>query len=186
MSEYRVASRYARSLLALAEEKGVIEEVHNDMLSFLQVCEENRAFVLMLKNPVIKHDKKGVILEQIFKGRASDLTLTFFEIITRKNREAALPAIAKEFHNQYNAYKGIELATVTTAVPLDKGLRLKLEELVKKMSSKEKVELIEIVDKDVIGGYVLKVGDRQIDDTLRSKLKELELQFSQNPYIKEF
>lgn len=186
MSDYRAASRYAKSLLELANEKGVLEEVHNDMLSFQQVCKDNYSFLLMLKNPVIKHDKKRAILEQIFKGKANDLTLAFYDIITRKNREAILPAIAKEFHNQYNLYKSIEVATVTTAVPLDQGLRSKLELLVQKISSKDKVELVEIVDKDIIGGYILKVGDRQIDDSLRSKLKELELQFSQNPYIKEF
>lgn len=186
MSEYRAASRYARSLLELANERGVLEEVHNDMQSFTQVCKENRQFVLMLKNPVIKHDKKRAILEEIFKNSFNSLTLAFFDITTRKNREALLPAIAKEFHTQYNVVKSVELATVTTAVPLDAGLKAKMKDLVMKISSKKEVELIEVVDKDIIGGYVLKVGDRQIDDSLRSKLKALELEFSKNPYIKEF
>lgn len=186
MSEFRAASRYAKSLLELAIEKGALDEVHNDMLLFHDVCKSNSDFLLMLKNPIIKHDKKKAILDQIFKGKVNDLTMAIFDIITRKNREPLLPAIAKEFHNLYNINKGIQLAKITTAVPLDSGLRTKLEALVKKISSKDKVELIEVVDKDIIGGYILKVGDRQLDESLRSKLKALEVKFSQNPYIKEF
>lgn len=186
MSEFRAASRYAKSLLELADEKGVLEDVHKDMLEFSELCRENREFVLMLKNPVIKHDKKRAILEQIFKGKVNDLTMAIFDIITRKNREAILPMIAREFHNQYNLLKKVEVAKVTTAVPLSAELRTQIEDMVKKISSWDKVELTEVVDKDIIGGYVLKIGDRQIDDSLRSKLKALELKFSQNPYIKEF
>ncbi|GAA0892284.1 ATP synthase F1 subunit delta [Fulvivirga kasyanovii] len=186
MSEFRAASRYAKSLLELAEEKGVLEEVHKDMLSFHELCNENREFTLMLKNPIIKHDKKRAILEKVFKGKVNDLTMAIFDIITRKNREGILPAIAKEFHNQYNLLKKIEVAKVTTAVPLSPELRTQFEDLVKKISAKDSVELSEVVDKDIIGGYVLKISDRQIDDSLKSKLKALELKFSQNPYIKEF
>lgn len=186
MSEFRAASRYAKSLLELADEKGVLEEVHKDMLSFYELCKENREFELMLKNPIIKHDKKRAILELIFKGKVNDLTMAIFDIITRKNREGILPVIAREFHVQYNFLKKIEVAKVTTAVALSPELRSQFEDLVKKISSKDKVELTEVVDKDIIGGYVLKINDRQIDDSLKSKLKALELKFSQNPYIKEF
>ncbi len=186
MSDFRVATRYAKSLLELAEEKGVLEEVHKDMVLFADVCKESRDLVLMLKNPIIKHDKKRSILHALFKSKVNDLTIAIFDIITRKNRESILPSIAKEFNYQYNVYKGIEVATVTTAGPLDKVLKGEMEKLVQNISSKKKVDLIEKVDEDLIGGYVLKVGDRQIDDSIKSKLKALELKFSQNPYIKEF
>ena len=186
MSEYRVASRYAKSLLSLADDKGVLDKVHADMQLFLNVCSENREFFLLLKNPIVKHEKKRTILQAIFKGKVNDLTLAFFNIITRKNRESVLPEMAKEFDHQYNVSKGIEEATVTTAVPLSKELKAEIEKLVKKISSKSKVDLIEVIDEDLIGGYILKVADRQIDDSIKSKLKALELKFSQNPYIKEF
>ena len=186
MSEFRAASRYAKSLIELSVEKGVLEEVHNDMLAFTELCKENRDFLLMLKNPIIKHDKKRSILKAIFAGKVNDLTMAIFDIITRKNREPILPAIAVEFHKQYNVLNRIEVATVTTAVPLSAELKAQLEGLVKEISERESVELKEIVDKDIIGGFVLKVGDRQIDSSIKSKLKALELKFSQNPYIKEF
>ncbi|MEM9859356.1 MAG: ATP synthase F1 subunit delta [Bacteroidota bacterium] len=186
MSEYRIASRYAKSLLSLADEKGVLDKVKEDMHLFLKVCEQNRDLLLLLKNPIVKHDKKRAILEAIFKGKVNELTLAIFDIITKKNREAVLPEIAVEFGHQYNAYKGIQEASVTTAVPLSKDLKAEIEKLVKKISTQSDVELKEIVDEDIIGGYILKVADRQIDDSIKSKLKALELKFSQNPYIKEF
>ena len=92
----------------------------------------------------------------------------------------------REFHTAYNVHKGIGKATITTAVPLDAELRSEFENIVKKLSTTDKVELIEKVDKDIIGGFVLNVGDRQIDASIKNKLKALKVEFSQNPYIKEF
>ena len=185
MSELRVASRYAKSLLGLAAEQNVLEEVHADMQRLSSICKQNRDFFLMLKNPIIRHDKKKAILRTIFKD-ANKLTLAIFDIITDKNREAYLPAIAQEFHHQYNIHQGIEKAEVTTAVPLDANLRGEIEKLVGQISDLNKVELVEKVDEGIIGGFVLKVGDRQIDDSIKTKLKALDVKFSQNPYIKEF
>ena len=99
---------------------------------------------------------------------------------------SVLPEIAKEFHTQYNFHKSIQVAKVITAVPLDKDLKSKVEKIVNQISVFDKVELKEEVNEEIIGGFVLTVGDRQIDDSLKSKLKALELRFSQNPYIKEF
>ncbi len=186
MADLRVASRYVKSLLGLAVEQGVLEEVHQDMQLFTKVCDENRAFALMLKSPVIKHDKKREILEQLFKGKVNKLTMAIFDIITSKNREPLLPTLAKEFHNAYNIHKGIGKASITTATPLDAKLRSELEQLVKKLSDRTQVELTEKIDASLIGGFVLNVGDKQIDASVKSKLQTLKVKFSENPYIKEF
>lgn len=186
MADIRVASRYVKSLLGLAVEQGVLEQVNADMQLFAKVCDENRAFALMLKSPVIRHDKKKEILNKLFQGKVNKLTMTILDIITTKNREPLLPAIAKEFHNAYNLYKGIGKASVTTAVPLDSKLRSEIEEIVKKLNGKKDIELVEKIDQSIIGGFVLNVGDKQIDASIESKLKGLKFKFSQNPYVKEF
>jgi F-type H+-transporting ATPase subunit delta len=186
MADSRAASRYVKSLIGLAIEKNVLENVHNDMQLFAKVCEENKAFNVMLKSPVIPHHKKSDILEKLFKGKVNALTMGFFDIITKKNREPLLPAIAREFHNAYNEHKGIRKATVTSAAPLDPSLRTQFNDVVKKLSNKSQVELVERVDPEMIGGFVLNVGDRQIDASIKNKIKSLKIKFSQNPYIKEF
>ena len=185
MADSRAASRYVKSLLGLAVERNVLEEVHRDMLLFSNAVSNNRAFELLLQNPVIKHDKKLQILKKIFDGKVHSLTMAFFDIITRKNRESILATVAREFHNAYNEFKGIGKASVTTAVPLDAKLRAEMEDLVRRYSDKKQIELIEKVDPDLIGGFVLDVGHRQVDASIRSKIKTLKLKFSQNPYIKE-
>jgi F-type H+-transporting ATPase subunit delta len=186
MADSRAASRYVKSLLGLAVEKNVLDQVHQDMLLFSRVVEENRNFALMLNNPIIKHDKKREILELLFKGKVNAITMAIFDIITKKNREPLLPAIAREFHNAYNEYKGIGKATVTTAVPLDAKLRAEVLAIVQKLSQRTEIELIEKVDASLIGGFVLNVGDRQIDASMKSRLKALKVNFSHNPYVKEF
>ena len=186
MVDSRAASRYAKSLLGLAIEQNVLDQVQQDMLLFSKVCDENKAFILMLRNPIIKHDKKRDILEAVFKGKVHPLTIAILDIITRKNREPILPAIAKEFQLQFNEVKGIGKAVVTTATALDSKLRAEIEKIVKDLSHKSKIDLVEKVDTSLIGGFILNVGDRQIDASIKSKLKSLKVEFSQNPYIKEF
>lgn len=185
MADSRAASRYVKSLLDLAVEKKALEEVHRDMLLFSEVASKSRAFELLLQNPVIKHDKKLDILKKIFGGKVHSLTMAFFDIITRKNREPILAGVAREFHNAYNEHKGIGKASVTTAVPLDTKMRGEFEKLVRQYSEKKEVELVEKVDPELIGGFVLNVGDRQVDASIKNKIKTLKVQFSQNPYIKE-
>jgi F-type H+-transporting ATPase subunit delta len=186
MAESRVASRYVKSLLGLAEEQQVLDNVHNDMLLFTKVCNENRAFALMLRSPVIRHDKKRDVLQKVFAGKVHALTMAFFDIITRKNREPLLPSIAREFHNAYNVYKGIGTAQLVTPFPVDASLRKEIESIVQQISKKKQIELVEKVDADMIGGFVLTVGDRQVDASIKNKLKALKTKFSQNPYVKGF
>ncbi|MEJ0055474.1 MAG: F0F1 ATP synthase subunit delta [Bacteroidota bacterium] len=91
-----------------------------------------------------------------------------------------------EFHNAYNEYKGIGKATITTTIPMDSELRAAVEAIVRKLSDKKEVELHEKVDKDLVGGFILNVGDRQIDASIKSKLKALNMKFNENYYVKEF
>lgn len=186
MADIRAASRYVKALLDLAIEKNVVEEVHNDMLLFSSVCESNRDFVLMLDSPIIKHAKKREILQALFKGKVNALTLSIFDIITSKNREPLLPSIAKEFHNAYNTFKDVSKATITTTIKLDPALKAEFEKMAKTLTVRKQIELIEKVDKEMIGGFMLQVGDKQIDASIKNKLKSLKVKFNQNPYIKEF
>jgi F-type H+-transporting ATPase subunit delta len=140
----------------------------------------------MLKSPIIPHEKKRVILVKLLKGKVHELTMSIVDILTRKNREPLLPEIAREFHNAYNEFKGVGRAQVTTSVPMDSSTRKKIEDIVKKLSSRATIEMDEKVDKDLIGGFVLNVGDKQIDASIKSRLKALRLKFSENPYVKEF
>ncbi len=185
MSEIRVASRYAKSVIDLAEEKGILEAVHDDMLLFQNTCDNSMELKLMLRNPIINHDVKLKVLRLIFSGKVNQLTLAFFEILTKKKRESSLYAIAKAFHYQYNEKMLVESALVTTPFELTEELRQRFREEAARISGK-KVELKEKVNPELIGGFILQVRDRQIDTSIGSRLKELKVKFSENPYIREF
>ncbi|PIQ22033.1 MAG: ATP synthase F1 subunit delta [Cytophagales bacterium CG18_big_fil_WC_8_21_14_2_50_42_9] len=182
MSDIRVASRYAKSLIDLAQEKGILEAVHADMQLFSKTVQENRDFKLFLTNPIINHGKKLAVLKSVFNNKVHTLTQTFFTIVTQKHREAILASVATEFIEQYNQIKGIEKAQITTAVPLTPEIRAQVIQKVAGLTGKT-VQLEEKVDTNMIGGFILRVGDKLVDDTIRTDLRHLRNKFKENPYI---
>jgi F-type H+-transporting ATPase subunit delta len=182
MSDIRVASRYAKSLVELAQERGELEKVYQDMLLFTKTLDNTRELELALRNPIIKHDKKSAILHAIFDGKVQDMTLGIFDIVTRKNREAMLPQMAREFVKQYNTVNNVNKVQVTSAVPLTDETRRRIEAIVVKETGGT-VQIEEKVDPALIGGIILKVGDRQLDESLRTSLRKLKSKFNENPYI---
>ena len=185
MTDVRVASRYAKSLIELAIERNALEEIYKDMQLFSETCRSNRDFLLMLKNPIINHSKKKAILYKIFEGKVNESSMAIFDIITRKNREAILPSIAEEFISQYRFHKGIDKVVVTSSVPLTPELREKLISNIKERTG-NKVDLTEKVDTDLIGGFILQIGDRMMDNSVKSKLKALEYEFTDETYTRDF
>lgn len=177
MSVGIVAARYAKSLIELAKEKSVLEVVYEDMKLFKDTAEKNRGLMLALKSPVVRHEKKLAILKALFKERVNAVSYSIFTIITKKNRESILDSIAEEFITSYNLFQGIQKATVVTTTPLTADLRKKFIDIVAGTSGKT-IQLEEKVDPNLIGGYVLRVDDRQLDASLRSRLNELKLELA--------
>lgn len=173
MADQRVAARYAKSLLDLGKEMGTLDSVKADMDLLSKTMAESRDLRLLLRNPIVKHDKKLAILTAIFGGKVSDLTLRFFTILTQKNRESALESMGTEFQMQYNAMQGIQMAQVTSATPLTPELRAQLQQLVMQQTGLAQVKLTEKVDPELIGGFVLRVGDNQVDDSVRTSLRKM-------------
>ncbi|MBD1397251.1 ATP synthase F1 subunit delta [Pontibacter sp. JH31] len=182
MSEIRIASRYAKSLIELAQEKGVLEQVNEDMNMFARTLDQNRELKLLMRNPIVKSDKKLAVINALFKGKVNEMTLAFFKIVAQKGRESVLEFIAPEFTKQYNLYKGITTASVTTAMPLTEELRNELGQRLVAQTG-QKVELEEKIDPSLIGGFVLRVGDQQIDSSVKYNLSKLRNKFKDNPYI---
>ncbi|MEJ8758450.1 ATP synthase F1 subunit delta [Pontibacter sp. H259] len=182
MSELRVASRYAKSLIELAAEKGVLEQVHDDMKLFTSVVSQNRGFQMLLHNPIVKSDKKLAVINGVFKGKVQEMTLAFFNIVARKSRESILEFVATEFEKQYNLMKGIQRASVTSAAPLSPALRQQLGEKLANETGKT-IQLEEIIDPALIGGFVLRVGDSQIDSSVKNSLRKLKINLKDNSYI---
>jgi F-type H+-transporting ATPase subunit delta len=174
MSESVVAYRYAKALIDLANEHGVVKEVNEDMSFFEQICKENDNFVAVMANPIVRHDKKLNILKKIFENNVNKVTFTIFDVLTKKNREKLIYPIAKEFQKLYNLQTGIEVISVTSAVELTNDQKEQFKKIVAEVTKRD-IILNENIDESLIGGYVLRVGDTQIDTSVKKKLNELKL-----------
>jgi len=178
MKGTRVSSRYAKSLLGIAKEQGELEQAYSDMKLISETCENNKELTLLLKTPIVKADKKIQVLDALFSNHIGKLSMRFVQTIARKGRERFLYTIAVEFQNQYKVEKNIVTAVVTSATGLDEKLRKKVLELVKNSVASE-VELIENQDKDLIGGFIVRLGDKQVDASIHRKLNDLKKSLSE-------
>ncbi|MBD3749913.1 MAG: ATP synthase F1 subunit delta [Sphingobacteriales bacterium] len=178
MSEIKVATRYAKSLIDLALEQNALEEIKGDMQLFADTMKANSELRAVVKNPIIPLDKKNAILKAIFGEKIHKVTSAFLKIVVDKGRAEIIYGVAKEFLNEYNQHKNIVTAYVTSAATLTDTARKEIISKIKAVTGGE-VILNETVDSKLIGGFVLTVGDKQFDSSIASSLGRLKKDFSQ-------
>lgn len=178
MSELTVASRYAKSLIDLAVEQNILGDIKSDMDLFYSTLKAHTELQAVLKNPIISLDKKAGVLDDLFKKRVNKATDSFFHIMVNKGRSGLLYGTAREFLNQYNVKMGIITVRVTSAAKLSDANRSELIDRIKEATGSQ-VVLKEKVDPELIGGFVLNIGDRQIDTSIEGSLNRLKKEFSQ-------
>ncbi len=177
MSEIKVASRYAKSLLDLAIERNIDKAVRDDMQLFADAQRANAEFASVVKNPIIPLAKKKSILHALFSEKVQKETLAFFDIMVNKGRAEYLLPAAREFISQYNIHHNINTVKVVSAIPLTDAAKTEIINKVKAVTGGE-VLLNESVDESLIGGVVLTIGDRQFDASVSSKLSQIRKAFS--------
>lgn len=185
MSVQRIASRYAKSLIELAQERGKLERVLEDVQSFQQVA-KNRDFLLMLRSPVVKADTKERVFKQLFGGKYDEITMAFLQILLRKGRESQLAEIANEFTHQYKVIKHISTVKLKTATQLsDATIKTIKDQLLASTNTDQNVELVTEIDPNLIGGFVIEFDDRLYDASVVHKLNLLKKNFKDNLYISQ-
>jgi F-type H+-transporting ATPase subunit delta len=179
----RLSARYAKAILDLAIEKGQLENVYSDMLFLQSVCRMSKDFVNMLRSPIVNADKKGKVLDAVTAGKVSPLTVAFYKLLLAKEREGHLPEIATAFIAQYKAYKGIEIVKLTTAVPVGENVKQEILARIKDGHDLQHIELDTSVREELIGGFILEIGDRMVDASVAHELHEIKKQFENNDFI---
>jgi F-type H+-transporting ATPase subunit delta len=174
----KAASRYAKSLIDLSTEPNALEEMKNDMVLFEKVVDDNSELEAILKNPIVPLDKKSGILNDVFGSKVNKITQSFLKLVVNKGRAGILFETAKQFINQYNLIKGIVTAEVTSATALTDENRKEIVSLVKKELGANEVIVKEKLDDKLIGGFILKVGDKQFDASIASGLNKLKREFA--------
>ena len=185
MTNPRLAIRYAKSLLDLAQEKGLLEEVFTDMKLLDNICKTSREFANVLKSPIIKEDKKNKIIESVTEGRISLLTSSFIKLLGKKGREANLAGIISAFIQQYNVAKGIHKVKLTTAMEVSDEVKNDFINKIKTSEGIKNIELETSVNENLVGGFVLEMEGKLADASIRRDLMDVQKQFMNNDYIQK-
>lgn len=185
LNERKIARSYAAAIFELSEEQGILEKIIKDMELMKQVLKENPQLQKVMASPVLKSSKKSDILNALFASHLNDLTMRFLRLLVKSLRVLYLDEIAKQFVVLYKIHKGIKSVSLVSAVELEDDSRTLMKEMLKAELHAE-IELEEDIDPRIIGGFIVQVGDRRFDASLRSKLHKLNRQFDINIYKKGF
>ena len=178
MSVAKLAGRYAKSLIDLAQEQGKLETVLGDIQAF-KAANENRDMYMMLKSPIINPTKKRSIIKAIFGESFDEMTMAFTNIVLTKGREEYLPEICEEFINQYRGIKNIISATVISATPLKEDTLRKIKDKIRtEMAQDGTVEVETKIDASLLGGFIIEIGDSLYDASVATRLNKLRKEFS--------
>jgi F-type H+-transporting ATPase subunit delta len=178
MKTSRAAIRYAKALLLESVEKNSMEETYNDMKLVKKTFSNNIELKHMVDSRVIKNSIKLNSLNLIFKN-LSFLSISLIRVLFENNRMNILDVVALKYIERYKDFKGIQSATVTTAVPLNNELEKQVLETISKLTNK-KTTLINKVDQSLVGGFVLRVGDIEYNASFKNKLKNIKQEFNKN------
>lgn len=178
MAGARAALRYAKAVLSLATDQKAAEAVNNDMKLIVKTIADNKDLSVMLQNPVVRSSDKKSVLNAVFK-HTNTITGNLVNTLITNKRIALLEDVASKYNQLYDTLKGTQIAKVTTAVPLTDDLKAKVLAKVKQLTGKE-VEVINLIDESILGGFILRVGDIQYNASISNKLNKLKREFTLN------
>ena len=176
MASTRAAIRYAKAILDLATSKGVAEVVNNDMKLIASTINGNLELSTFIQNPTLKVEVKEKALLEVFAG-IDVVTQGLFHLLFENKRFEILESIATEYSKLSDIMNGVEVAKVITAIPMDEALEAKVLAKIATLSDK-KITIENIVDASIIGGFILRIGDKQYNASVANRLQVLKRELS--------
>lgn len=169
-----ISKTYGDALFELALEEDKVDALLEETQQLRKVLSENDEFGRLMNHPKINKEEKIQVAKNVFEGRMSEELLGFLVIIISKGRYKDLDAVLDYFTEEVKKYKGIGIATVTTAVPLREEQCRKIEQRLLDTTSYTTMEMNYLLDKSLIGGMVIRIGDRVVDSSISTKLNNLQ------------
>ncbi len=180
MSAISVASRYANALLAEAIKQNNLDTIYQDVSLFESAVNDSRELRLMLKSPIISVDKKLSSLKAIFSGKVSELTMNFLFMLVKKRRESYFKNVITAFYGAYNDYKNIKLVEIISASALNEGLESRIVDSIRTQLGGVNLQVTKTIDPKILGGFVIKIGDKVFNTSLQNKLNTLKREILAN------
>lgn len=172
----RAAIRYAKAIIEIATESNNTTAVNNDMKTIVSAIKESEELKDFLSNPIVNGTVKMNALSEIFPSLQTE-TKGLFQLLLANKRFEILSVIATQFNNLFDIASGVEKAVVTTAVPLTAELEVLVKNKLKEFSSNT-ISITNVVDASIIGGFVLRIGDKQYNASVANKLQQLKREFT--------
>ncbi|WP_452225505.1 ATP synthase F1 subunit delta [Lacinutrix chionoecetis] len=178
MAGERAAIRYSKAVLRLAQDQNAVDAVNEDMKLIANTVAQSKELSDVLNSPVVSDSIKKSALLEIFKG-INPLSENAIKTLITNKRINILPEVAKQYSLLFDDLKGTRVAKVTTALPLTEELKAKVLAKAKALTGKD-VEVENIIDEAIIGGFILRVGDLQYDASIANQLSKLKREFTLN------
>ncbi|WOC41134.1 ATP synthase F1 subunit delta [Polaribacter sp. HL-MS24] len=182
MKDARAALRYAKAVLNLAKDTQIEDEVNHDMLLIAGTIQDSSELKVLLKSPVIRSSEKMNVLKAVFTGKVNAVALGLFDVLQENKRLGMLESIAKQYTIIYDFLKNMQVAKVTTAVPLTKELEAKILAKIVALTGNN-ANLENVINPAILGGFVLRVGDMQYDASISNHLTQLKKEFDNSHFI---
>ena len=171
-----ISKTYGEAIFELAVSENKTDIFMEEILMILQVLDENPQFADIMNHPKIMKEEKLQVVAEVFKGRISEELTGFIRLIVTKDRYGSIKEILNYFLDQVKNLKGIGVAYVTSAVPLREEQCKAIEEKLLATAGFKTMEMHYLVDEKLIGGLVIRIGDRVVDSSISTKLATLERQ----------
>jgi len=178
MDQSSIAVRYAKALFETAVEKNILDKLKADIELVTQTCADEMMKQL-IDSPVCKPSDKEKAFDAIFKGKVDAVTLNFLKMVVSNKREKHIPAICRNFASRYYKHSNIRQAHIVTATAIDDAMKEKMKTAIAKMFNSD-IELTTAEDESLIGGFIMRIDDRQIDASVSSKLKKIKNKLSES------
>ncbi|MBC6004794.1 F-type ATPase subunit delta [uncultured Clostridium sp.] len=173
-----IASRYAEALFQVGEESNSTEKLYNELKAVVDIINVNKEFSNILKSPIVSKEEKKTLITNIFGSTLDNEMLNFMKILADKDRLNLLANMEEAFKALLNDKNNILEGVAITAVPMNEG---EVNELQAKLSAKynKTVVLQNEVDKSILGGVLVRLGNEEIDGTVKNRLDKMKEQLSQ-------
>lgn len=176
MAKTKISTRYASSFLQIAVEKNILDIAASDMELIVEAFKSSRELRRAVESPVVRSETKQSILIDIFSGKVHNETINFIKFVIRKGRESFLLSIAERFLELRDEYLGVVQAEISSAFELSEQQK---EEIRKRFEDTlgKKVNCNYQINKNLLGGFVAKVGDTVYDASVMHQLNLLKNHF---------
>ena len=172
MNQSKISVRYAKAFFEFASEKGLVDKVIADVKLLSKSLNEIAELAEVFQSPIVKPSSKKSFVSALMKGKISQDTIDFLNLVIDNGREMFTQDILRNVLDIYRKTQGITAVTLTSAAPLSKKQEQAVVDLVKKQKNTE-VELQTKVDPSLMGGFILRVEDEQYDASVSSRLKQI-------------